>query len=108
MLRCLHSHCFVTVPKTQEEAHQELHGEFECALASCKGAPRSYFRDEIDLIRHLRNRHNVNGAAILSEMSRAGDSIARECYLEPKRRSRLQDCSICSKHQEDVHLKQDG
>jgi len=106
-LRCLHSHCTVDVFKTQEEAHQQLHGEFECVLASCERTPRSYFRDE-GLREHLWKHHKVNSWNMFSKMCLASDTIAREYYLDQRERNRLKDCSICSKHQRDIHLEQDS
>jgi hypothetical protein len=106
MLRCLHSHCSVAAFKTQEETHQQLHGEFECALASCQRAPRSYFQDE-GLRRHLQKHHKIHfwtANDILSRMGPAGDTTARECYLEYQ----IQDCSVCSKQQEDIYLRHDS
>ena len=106
-LRCLHNHCSVTVFKTQEEGHQQLHGEFECALASCKSAPRSYFQKE-GLRHHLREHHYVQYTdtvtSILWRMTTAGHSILREWDL----RAPVQDCSICSKQHEDAYLQLDN
>jgi len=107
-LRCLHNHCTATVFKTQEEAHKQLHGEFECGLRSCERAPRSYFREE-DLKRHLQKHHHVpyyKAGSILWRMGNR-DSIVRGYHLWTLRVP-VQDCSICSKQQEDTYLEHDN
>jgi hypothetical protein len=104
MLRCLHNHCSATVFKTQEEAHKQLHGEFECGLLSCERAPRSYFRRE-DLGRHLQKHHDMRyyyTAVSIAWGMNASDSIVRGYHLY-NRWAPVQDCSICSKEQEDTY-----
>ena len=110
-LRCLHSHCSIaTFFKTQEETRQQLHGEFECALASCQRAPRSYFQ-RADLGRHLQKHHKVflrHANYILLRMGAAGDTTVRERYLATQTRISLRDCSVCSKQQEDIDIQHDS
>lgn len=58
--QCSHNHCHQTVFDFERDSHvAECHGPYECPIASCHGASRSYFAKSTLRV-HLLTAHGIN------------------------------------------------